>query len=162
MSKINWKWFDIILNELKKRGEYYIKQYIGAYGMDHQSKRGREANLMCMSTLSNEKLQIIDTTFNELKIWFKYPLKKVEKLKKKKISKIVYSLSRKSVIHVVRVHVGLKFSLSFDFAKNFVRNLGQLGDYKFRATHMPQFQHRVRQQFLKYLQSFYLLSFSQP
>lgn len=153
-------WYN--LKWIKKRGEYYIKQYIGAYGMDHQSKRGREANLMCMSTLSNEKLQIIDTTFNELKIWFKYPLKKVEKLKKKKISKIVYSLSRKSVIHVVRVHVGLKFSLSFDFAKNFVRNLGQLGDYKFRATHMPQFQHRVRQQFLKYLQSFYLLSFSQP
>lgn len=153
-------WYN--LKWIKKRGEYYIKQYIGAYGMDHQSKRGREANLMCMSTLSNAKLQIVDTTFNELKIWFKYPLKKVEKLKKKKISKIVYSLSRKSVIHVVRVHVGLKFSLSFDFAKNLVRNLWQLGDYKFRATHMPQFQHRVRQQFLKYLQSFYLLSFSQP
>lgn len=74
-------WYN--LKWIKKRGEYYIKQYIGAYGMDHQSKRGREANLMYMSTLSNAKLQIVDTTFNELKIWFKYPLKKVEKPKKK-------------------------------------------------------------------------------
>lgn len=132
--------------------------------MDHQSKRGREANLMCMSTLSNAKLQIVDTTFNELKIWFKYPLKKVEKLKikNKKLAKSSTLCLEQVLSTWWECMWGLKFSLSFDFAKNLVRNLWQLGDYKFRATHMPQFQHRVRQQFLKYLQSFYLLSFSQP